>query len=135
MEISKALLSEVFEKEVESYSLKKDNEITISFYADENNYKTMYKVLEGNGKGMQDTGRRIYSDLLSINIYELASKYKEFAYDNGMILKSWKANGCWLSEMDYEGVTDSTSTLSADTEPEVIINSVQWWYENKFLSA
>lgn len=71
--------------------------------------------------------------MFPINIYELAFKCKEWAYENKTLcgynieLKSYKSeNDYWLCELMSEDIT-----FSADTEPEAIFEACQWILENK----
>lgn len=65
-----------------------------------------------------------------INIYELAHKCKEWAWDNGWIVKS----GTTKSGFDCEvwGYTfDKRKRLDGESEPEAIFKACQWILDNK----
>jgi len=64
-----------------------------------------------------ETRKDIYR---SINIYELAHKCKEWAYnEHGEILTSFKYKGEWIVE-------DERYRYRADTEPEAIFKACEW---------
>ena len=72
-------------------------------------------------------------ELCNINIYELAHKCKEWAYNDKSLcgysieLKSYKSEfGYWLCELMSEDIT-----FSGDTEPEAIFAACQWIIDNR----
>ena len=110
--ISKELLSEVLQKEVE----RGNKSILGESYLE---YKI---VLPSGGKLIRD-----------ISIYEMAYKCKEWAYENDYYVYSiitFAAEGsCYLTHEN--NISKRLKTFDARNEPEAIFKACQWILENK----
>ncbi len=91
------------------------------------------KVLKTNAIWVEVKGNEVFYNAdnnkhscFKINTYELAHICKEWVYKQKVIISSSKANDAYLAILDYDGVTDSTSTFIADTEPEAIFIACEW---------
>ena len=113
LKISKELLSEVLNYEVDVFLGINKNEIDYTCCRDEN---------EG------------YVDI-SINLYEFAFKCKEWAL-NYMVDKEIQSTGCIISSWTHTGGSGHARILvidekfTANTEPEAIIRACEWIQEN-----
>ena len=106
LKISKELMSEVLNYEVDTVLGINKNEIDYTCCRDEN---------EG------------YIDI-SINIYEFAFKCKEWAYTQGYILKS-EINGCLVCKRNtFMGSV--TEWFNGISEVESVIKACNWILEN-----
>ena len=141
MEISKELLSEVLEEDVRlgEYNII-DNDgvpqkynMKITLNGTTLNYWRYYKEW--------DDGSTMVS--CQINIYELASKLKEWAFTRGYLLSSFKR----FNELNYGCVIDTQHSpncnecgesmgihfVLGDSEPEAIIKACEWILNEKQL--
>jgi len=111
MGISKELLSEVLGKKVDKVYTA-DNE--------GNNFKTFVRPRFGD-----------FVD--EINIYELAHRHKEWAWNNGYEISSFKANhsGYWLAIVKIIDFNIPPLGFTDNTEPKVIFKACEWILENK----
>ena len=99
---SKELLSEVLSKEVEEERFIYSNSLTY--------------VNSG-----------IYED---INIYEFAFKCKEWAFDKGFVLKSYKKQGAFSGTYHYAiDINDKICEWLANTEYEAIFKACEYIME------
>ena len=99
---------------------------------------TVVKVLELEGsilwyKGIVNVNGSPYAKELSVNIYELAHKCKEWAFNNGYELRSGqdidvKKELCYFCEYKQERQLDylNGDYFLAETEPEAIFKACQW---------
>ena len=122
LKISKELLSEVLNYEVDAFLGINKNEIDYTCCRDEN---------EG------------YIDI-SINLYEFAFKCKEWAYTNKYRLSSGQHRlntkqehyinnqiASYFCSVYYITNDDSDIQIDANTEPEAIIKACNWILENR----
>ena len=120
-EISKKLLSEVFNKKV--FAIYTENEEGDDFIR-ENEISYTYRI-DMQGMGFEEIEK-------AINIYELAHKCKEWALSKGYILMSKPRTSssfaicvfCKNGKCDYED--DLWNDFRADTEVEAIFKACQW---------
>ena len=99
---SKELLSEVLSKEVEEE-----------------------RFIDSNSLTYVNSG--IYED---INIYELVHKCKEWAFDKGFVLKSYKKQGAFSGTYHYAiDINDKICEWLANTEYEAIFKACEWIME------
>ena len=98
MNISKELLSEVLGKEV----------------AQDNNIQIATPIVHYSN----------ITHMSSINIYELAHKCKEWAWDNGYTIKSYKSDEDWWAMI-------RNMYINTTTEPEAIFKACEWILEQK----
>jgi len=101
--ISKELLSEVTD----------DNVIRIDDFPNEYTNDLLYT---------QTNESRPYTE--SINIYELAYKCKEWAFEQGYTIKSYKSNEDWWAS-SFNHYTNAVA------EPEAVIEHCEWILEQK----
>lgn len=110
--ISKELLGEVLNKEVsiwDKYEIK-GNVLEIGIHL--------------------PSGGRFYKE---VNIYELAHKCKEWAYENNYYIYSiftFAGEGSAYITKD-ENISKHLSSFSGDYEPEAIFKACQWILDNK----
>ena len=111
MEISKELLSMILGEK--AYDIKCVSDNIISFYTDYDQYE-------------------------EINIYELAHKCKEWAFNNGYELRNGrdidvKEELCYFCEYKQERQLDYANSdyFLAETEPESIFKACQWILDRK----
>lgn len=108
MNISKELLSEVL-----------DLKVFASISNDTNELKCLFVDLDKSKE-------------LRINIYELAHKCKEWAYENDYYVYSiftFAGEGfCYLTHEN--NISKRLITFEANTEPEAIFKACQWILEN-----
>lgn len=99
---SKELISEVLSKEVEEE-----------------------RFIDSNSLTYVNSG--IYED---INIYEFAFKCKEWAFDKGFVLKSYKKQGAFSGTYHYAiDINDKICEWLANTEYEAIFKACEWIME------
>ena len=118
--ISKELLSEVLGKDVSDVSIVMNNI----------NY-----VIEDNET--QEDDELVYIDLgMNINIYELANKCKEWAYNQNFYIYSivsFAGEGwCYITKED--NIEKRLKTFIADTEPEAVFEACEWILSNYVVS-
>ena len=107
--ISKELLSEVLDKEVTNIKMHHINDEYIYF----------------DYIGKQS---RIVNEV-SIDIYKLAHKCKEWAYfQYGIIIQSYLYNGKWRVDI-LKGIEIDEFFKNIDSEPESIFKACQWLLE------
>ena len=100
---SKELISEVLSKEVEEEE----------------------RFIDSNSLTYVNSG--IYED---INIYEFAFKCKEWAFDKGFVLKSYKKQGAFSGTYHYAiDINDKICEWLANTEYEAIFKACEWIME------
>lgn len=107
MELSKELLSEVL-----GYRIKLIKE----------SHTERFIIVNDDGgfcPHPQDTPTR------TINIYELAHKCKEWAWENGCIISSFP------TKIHWRVVVDSKELFISNSEPEAIFRACQWILDNK----
>jgi hypothetical protein len=114
--ISKELLSEVLEEEVGSFEIK--------------NNALIYTI-------------KLCFGYKTINIYELAHKCKEWAWDNGYSITIKRYKDGYQCILDFEftfnlsnsnktgHIRNWTGIVNSNTEPEAIFNACQWIYNNR----
>ena len=65
-----------------------------------------------------------------INIYELVHKCKEWAFDKGFVLKSYKKQGAFSGTYHYAiDINDKICEWLANTEYEAIFKACEWIME------
>lgn len=112
--INLQLLSAVLGVEVISFELKQKNKIAYEYNKPSKN--------EWSGKEFCNR---------SINLYELANKCKEWAFDEGFEIHSFKrANNFYRAYPVNIGRGGSPIEISGMTEPESIFNACQYIYDN-----
>ena len=100
---SKELISEVLSKEVEEEE----------------------RFIDSNSLTYVNSG--IYED---INIYEFAFKCKEWAFDKGFVLKSYKKQGAFSGTYHYAiDINDKICEWLANTEYEAIFKACEYIME------
>ena len=104
---SKELLSEVFGREVsEIKNTCTDKEIVIIAYFDG------------------------FRQAFTMNIYELAFKCKEWAFDKGFVLKSYKKQGALSGTYHYAiDINENVAEWLSNTEQEAIFKACEWIME------
>ena len=96
------------------------------------NIKDIYKINSNPNFGNNEL---VYSisgvgDILSINTYELAHKCKEWAFDKGFVLKSYKKQGAFSGTYHYAiDINDKICEWLANTEYEAIFKACEWIME------
>ena len=109
--INKKLLSEVLDKEVDSYTFTMEFKWCANFLS----------ITFENG------------DTRSINIYELADKCKEWAYDNGCMLRTNYENTidgklCCVSIARVCKFNESGNWFYSTYEPEAVFKACEYIY-------
>ena len=65
-----------------------------------------------------------------INIYELAHKCKEWAFDKGFVLKSYKKQGALSGTYHYAiDINENVAEWLSNTEQEAIFKACEWIME------
>ena len=107
--ISKELLCEVYSEEVDFIRYVANNTHEVYF---KNPTRLKYQI---------------------VNIYELAHKCKEWAYNNNYYVYSIFAFGGegWSYITHTDNISKRLSSFDTDSEPEAIFKACQWILENK----
>lgn len=63
----------------------------------------------------------------SVNLHELVYKCKEWAFDKGFVLKSYKKQGALSGTYHYAiDINDKVSEWLSNTEEEVVFKACEW---------
>lgn len=107
---TKELLSAVFGRTVSDVKLLSENEIGYYFY-DKPRARLLFWEIPYH----------------TISIYELAYKCKEWAFDEGFVLKSYKRQGAFSETYHYAiDINEKICEWLANTEHEAIFKACEW---------
>ena len=98
--------------------------------------KELYEAVTGYRDDLIDIaicGKTIGYPGHNVNIYELMHMCKEWAWNNGYELASFKANhsGSWFCTIRIIDIITNKITFITSTEPEAVFKTCQWVLDNK----